>query len=103
MDKLKEPIDLFGYECGNGWLPYINEAKELLDKYNEEHPEEEPIVFVQVKEKWGVLNIYLNRYPDDMHKKILDIENKSHDTCETCGAKGATTKSTHGTICLFSS
>lgn len=96
--NLKEPIELFGYECGDGWLPYIKEAQELIDKYNEEHPNENPVEFVQVKEKWGVLNIYLNRYPDDMHTKIWEIEQKSYDTCEFCGAKSATTKSTHGWI-----
>jgi len=100
--NLKEPIELFGYECGDGWLPYIKEAQELIDKYNEEYPNENPVEFVQVKEKWGVLNIYLNRYPDDMYTKIWEIEQKSYDTCEFCGAKGATTKSTHGwkmTLC----
>lgn len=96
--NLQEPIELFGYECGDGWLPYIKEAQELIDKYNEEHPNENPVEFVQVKEKWGVLNIYLNRYPDDMHTKIWEIEQKSYDTCEFCGAKRATTKSTHGWI-----
>lgn len=94
-NDLKEPIELFGYECADGWLPYIKEAQELINKYNEEHPNENPVKFVQVKEKWGVLNIYLNRYPDDMHTKIREIEQKSYDTCEFCGAKGATTKSTH--------
>lgn len=97
-EKLKEPIELFGYECGDGWLPYIQEAQDLLDNYNREHPDEEPVEFVQVKEKWGLLNIYLNRYPDNMHEKIHEIENKSYDICEFCGAEGATTKNTHGWI-----
>lgn len=100
--KLKEPIELFGYECENGWIDYINEAKELIEKYNEEHPDEDPVEFTQVKEKWGTLNIYLNRYPGDMHKKIHEIEQKSCDTCEFCGKKGATLKLTHNwymTLC----
>ncbi len=98
MEKLEEPIELFGYECGEGWLPYIQEAQDLIDNYNKEHPDEEPVKFVQVKEKWGLLNIYLNRYPDNMHEKIHEIENKSYDICEFCGAEGATTKNTHGWI-----
>jgi hypothetical protein len=100
--KLKEPIELFGYECGDGWLPYIQEAQDLLDDYNKEHPDEEPLEFVQVKEKWGTLNIYLNRYPNGIHDKIWEIEKKSYDTCELCGAKGAKNTNTHGwymTLC----
>lgn len=98
MEKLKEPIELFGYECGDGWLQYVEEAKALIDSYNAEHPEEDPVKFVQVKEKWGTLNIYLNRYPEDIRNKIYEIEKKSYDTCELCGAKGAKTKSTHGWV-----
>lgn len=91
----KEPIELFGFECGGGWMPYIKEAQQVVDDYNKIHPEEEPLKFVQVKEKFGVLNIYLNRYPEGIHEKIWDIEAKSYDTCEFCGAKGAMTKATH--------
>lgn len=101
-DRLKEPIELFGYECENGWLDYINEAKAMIEEYNREHPDEEPVEFTQVKEKFGTLTIYLNRYPNNMHERIMEIESKSYDTCEFCGAKGATNKATHGwymTLC----
>ena len=97
-DKIKEPIELFGYECGSGWFPYIQKAQDLLDEYNAEHPDEEPLEFVQVKEKFGMLTIYLNRYPENIHEKIWDIEKEADDVCELCGVKGATRKSTHGWI-----
>jgi len=102
MKDLKEPIELFGYECGKGWFPYIKEAQDLMDEYNKEHPDEEEVKFTQVKEKFGTLCLYLNRYPDDFSDKIWEIEKKSYDTCEFCGAKGATNKATHGwymTLC----
>ena len=30
MEDLKEPIELFGYECGQGWYPLIEEAENGL-------------------------------------------------------------------------
>jgi len=42
------------YECGEGWIPLIEDAKTIVSKYNLEHPDmETPLDFVQIKEKWG--------------------------------------------------
>lgn len=97
MNELKEPIELFGYECGDGWLPLIEEAKSLVNKYNSEHPDATPLEFVQVKEKWGELRIYLNYYPNTIYDKLDEISNKSHHICEECGSTdNVSIQDTHG-------
>lgn len=110
-NELKEPIELFGYECGDGWLPLINEAKQLIDEWNEQHAvgDEtdtwggEKLEFVQVKEKWGELCIYCNFYPDSLYEKFRELEQKSLHVCEFCGTdKDVKTEKTHGwymTLC----
>lgn len=104
-NELKEPIELFGIECGKGWLPLIEKAKALVDDWNSEHVDEqgnfntwggEKLEFVQIKEKWGELCLYLNFYPDKLFEKILDLQRESLNMCEFCGSKeNVSTKWTH--------
>lgn len=87
------------YEVGNGWIPLIEEAKIIVSKYNLEHPDNEPIKFIQIKEKWGGLRMYLNYYPKDMHEKMEEFEEKSWIICEHCGATENVTRDwTHGWV-----
>lgn len=103
MNDIKEPFELFGYECGPGWLPLIEEAKKLIDEWNKSHEDGlwtwggEKLQFVQVKEKWGELRIYLNFYPDQMFEKLLELSERSHHICEECGSTdNVSIQDTHG-------
>lgn len=103
--NLQEPIDLFGYECGEGWLPLIKEAEGWIKEFNDAHGDEyvekygEKLKFVQVKEKFGTLTIYCNFYPEDLHKRLIELENRSAKICEICGeTEGTECKSSHGWI-----
>lgn len=88
------------YECGDGWLPLIEEAKTIIAKYNLKHPElEYPIEFTQIKEKWGLLCLYLNQYVPEIDGRIKAIEGKSSHVCENCGTKENVIREyTHGWI-----
>ena len=107
-NELKEPIELFGIECGEGWLPIIKEAKALVDDWNSKHIDEqgnfntwggEKLEFVQIKEKWGELCLYLNFYPDELFDEIRELERKSLHFCEFCGTdKDVKTEWTHNWI-----
>lgn len=109
MENVKTPFELFGYECGPGWLPLIEEAKQLVDEWNEKHLDGidswggYKLEFSQVKEKWGELCIYLNFYPDSLFDKMLELSERSHHICEQCGTTEAVTlEKTHGwymTLC----
>ena len=92
--------DVRFHECGNGWDSLIDEAKEVVDKYNEEHPELEiPLDFLQIKEKWGILTLYLNQDIPEISDKLIEIQNKSKDICEKCGStENVTREYTHGWI-----
>jgi len=52
------------------------------------------VVFVQIKEKFGGLRIYVNSSDlmEEDYKKVMKIirnaEDKSYKTCETCGKEG---------------
>ena len=87
---IKTPFELFDYECGTGWLPLIERAKQAIDTWNTEHKDDEnftKLEFVQVKEKWGLLCIYLNYYPDGFRELLYDLEKESASICEACGKR----------------
>lgn len=89
------------YECGDGWIPLIKEAEEIVKKYNEDHPNlTYPVEFTQIKEKFGYLNLYLNYYPKDLLDKMLELSSKSREICEICG-KPAKTFKLHGWLYTY--
>lgn len=66
--------------CGDGWFDIIyNLCKEI-------HPMRATIM--QIKEKFGTLRFYCS-FPEDYsergYKFIREAEEKSGETCETCG------------------
>lgn len=86
MENIKLNEDKLPYiECEHGWDPLIERAIKLVNQYNEDHSSEIPIEFTQIKEKWGYLNFYLNYYPKDLHRQLLQIERESKTICENCG------------------
>ena len=101
------------YACGDGWLPLIREAEAIVDKWNDEHPDavlnfmsyctDEKLELVDVKEKWGLLRLSCNFYPDDIYSKMRLLENRSKDICEYCGStENVTTQRIRGwykTLC----
>jgi hypothetical protein len=88
------------YECGDGWIPLIEEAKTIVSKYNLKHPDSDnPLEFTQIKEKWGGLCLYLNYYVPEVSHRIRALEHKSFEICEQCGTnKNVECKNTHGWI-----
>lgn len=91
------------YECGNGWIALIEQAKTIVAQYNLKHPNDEPIKFTQIKEKWGGLRLYINYYVPELTHHLQALENKSFEICEHCGTnKNVKTEYTHGwlmTLC----
>ena len=84
MDIIK--YDDWKYATGEGWIPLINEAIDLVNKFNEDHPNFEfPVHIVDVKEKWGILQIDLDFYYKDLQEQILRICLRSRNICEYCG------------------
>ena len=96
--------DDWKYATGEGWASLINEAIDLVNKFNNEHPNlEYPVHIVDIKEKWGILQIDLDFYYDNLDEQIIDICLRSRNVCEYCGTtENVKTSSIHGymqTLC----
>lgn len=89
MKDLKTPWELFGVECGEGWFPLIEPILQYIQSYNKDKAEEYQIVVYQIKEKWGILQLEIGNYPDELAKMIEAAEKASTTTCEKCGAPGS--------------
>ena len=76
----------FGCECGDGWEPIIREACAKLDVVRRDR--NATLRFVQIKEKFGSLRLYMTGYDDEVERIIMDAEENSERTCEDCGAPG---------------
>lgn len=70
----------FGFECGDGWYQIIWDLSTKLAPFD--------VVVAQVKEKFGLLRIYLNSYPDGVDDILAWAEEQSGITCEDCGNAG---------------
>jgi len=93
----REPIKDSGFfSIGNGWLGIVKSLIEDLIQLGWDKQ------ICQVKEKFGGLRFYINSGSDEIHKRIIEAERKSHEVCEKCGEPG---KSISGgwifTLCEF--
>ena len=79
--------ELFGIECGDGWLDLLKPILDYVDNYNKDKTDDEKMEIHQIKEKWGELNVYLNFYNDEVKKLIKEAETEASKTCELCGSK----------------
>ena len=86
----RTPYELFGIECGKGWRslyqPILNRVNEINESV------EDHIEITQVKEKFGRLEIYLDRYTDELLAMIKEASEASSHVCEECGEPAETTE-----------
>lgn len=89
-------------ECNEGWLPLVNIALDAIEEENKNLDEDNKIYPVQIKEKFGRLEIYLNHYSEKLFALITKLMEESLKACEYCGTKenvGMTIDGWHMTIC----
>lgn len=77
------PYELFGIECGKGWRSLYQPILDRVNEINESG--ENHIEVTQVKEKFGRLEIYLDRYTDELLDMIKKASEASGHLCEECG------------------
>ena len=77
---LKEPYELFGVECMDGWKRLIDPIIDLANKKG--------IAITQIKEKFGTLRVYTDTIDRELDQLIMDMEARSEKVCEVCGADG---------------
>jgi len=76
------PFELFGVDAGKGWRPLIEPIYQRIQQLNAEGAN---IEVSQIKEKFGMLRIYVHNAPDEIHEMILGAERQSIHICEDCG------------------
>jgi len=79
---LRNNLLSFGWECGEGWRPLIQELIDKLDKLPED------IYVTQIKEKFGTLRFYIMSGSEIADGLIEEYEHKSAVVCEVCGQTG---------------
>src|SRR5258708_2441462 len=77
---MKSCYDLFGIECGPGWIELYRPLMERC--------EQEGVTIMQIKEKLGGLRFYVGPCSDAMHEAISAAMNQSYTVCELCGHPG---------------
>lgn len=88
----------WGICCDKGWYPIIDKLCAALMGCAEDE-ETDPPSFSQIKEKFGLLRIYLDGATERMWKQVAHAEWASGCVCEQCGStEDVTTRSRGGWI-----
>jgi hypothetical protein len=92
---MKETCMCWGFECGDGWFPLINQLmsniQHHLDWKNKDSEVVPQVTLDQVKEKFGTLRFYFTGGDDYIRGMVTMAEAMSSITCETCGKPGTST------------
>lgn len=87
MDKYT--IEDFGGECFSGWDGLIQPILDYVNEYNDGIVDDEHCIHIeQIKEKFGLLHIYVSKSDDRLDQMIKDAMHKSATVCEICGEEG---------------
>jgi hypothetical protein len=87
-NERRNPVAMFGFECGDGWYKILEQLISHIDHYlNHKYKgEQTDFEIVQIKEKFGGLRFYVHNADDVIHELIRFTENLSYRTCEYCGS-----------------
>jgi hypothetical protein len=96
---LTQSLMAFGCECSDGWYDLIYDAcakmepivKKMIDDAiaAKDYDKLDWIpAFIQIKEKYGQLCLYITTYPKEIEKIARAAEKKSAKICEQCGKPG---------------
>lgn len=82
----------FGIECGDGWYDILDQLMGLISSYiefkNKKEIQVEPVIIVQIKEKFGTLRFYFDGGDERIYGMVRMAEAMSSITCEECGKPG---------------
>lgn len=85
--KYLDPITERRYfNVGNGWLGIIQRLFEVLIKLGWDKQ------FINVKEKFGGMSIFIDNVPENGFHFILEAEKETFKICEVCGELGEQNK-----------
>jgi hypothetical protein len=76
-----------GFAVGDGWLAILDEMAAEIEQICAQTASKLPTV-LQIKEKFGLLRIYLSHSNDAVDAIIARAEERSAMICEDCGSPG---------------
>jgi hypothetical protein len=91
----KSPIvNRRNFSISNGWLGPLQRLFEVLISLGWDKN------FLQVKQKFGGMSIFLDNIPENGYQFIIDTEKESFKICEVCGEPGDQHKINNWVYCL---
>ncbi len=85
--SIREGLMAFGFECGDGWLPIIEELFAGFQELADRDGTAGRFRVTQVKEKYGTLRVYHNG-GEEYEALVEKAEALSEVTCDVCGQQG---------------
>lgn len=85
----------YGPEVGRGWLPFLDSCFTLVAIELATSPDPD-FALIEVKEKWGHLNILSRGGNERIDALLAKAEALSYMVCEECGAFGLLRKFENG-------
>jgi len=85
----------YGLEYGEGWNPIMEELLEKIEDHLAEkyaagfRDSDNEFSIQQIKQKFGILRVYVSGADDTIHRWIFEAEHKSAAVCEMCGSPGS--------------
>lgn len=79
-------FDTFTVECGHGWDKLIQPIFDYINEYNLSRKDDERIEIRQIKEKFGLLQIYVSYGTNELYDMIDKATSESNNVCEQCGS-----------------
>jgi hypothetical protein len=78
------------FECGDGWYDLLRSTCITLSWHLKTMPDElrDQIFFQQIKEKFGLLRLYLSETTPFIDGVVAMAEEHSSSVCEECGYPG---------------
>jgi hypothetical protein len=78
----------WGFDVGPGWFEFVADFVVKLDVYTKrEGLDPQKYKIMSVRNKFGVLKIYLARTDFYLNSLLAEIEADASDACIVCGAK----------------
>jgi hypothetical protein len=91
--------ETFWFECDDGWFNIIDTLCSNIQHHLNNNPDVEPVLALQVKEKFAGLRFYIYGGDDTIDRLINDTESISLNVCEACGEPGTVKKRNHWLLC----
>lgn len=85
-----ESASFQGITCGDGWEPIVRWLSAAIERLIEIEPKDEQEFYrcIEVRERFGGIEFYMNDATEEMTKLVKIATSESFKVCEFCGQPG---------------